>query len=117
MAGMKQVSFTVPAGSGDYATAILYLNSVGDASRIACAEPVNELTVVVGTIVATAAIELDFLKPNGDPAVAGDWLLAAKSYTEAGVATYSEFAGWRGVRIRVKSGGTGGTQVVSAFWR
>ena len=117
MAGHKQVSFTVPAGSGTYATEELYLTSSGLATDIAIEHGVCQVSVVVGTIVTAAAIEVDLLKPAGDPEVAGDWLLAVKSLTPAGLQAVIELANWRGVRIRAKSGGTAGTQVVSACWR
>lgn len=111
--------FTVPGTGGNYATQIVYLRSDDPTEApdsLGGFDYVSELQVHLGSLVTGVTIEVDILKQGGDPAVAGDWLLAVESYTTAGLHVVLALAGVPGVRIRAKSGGTGGTQSVQVWW-
>jgi hypothetical protein len=118
--GRATQDFTVPAGSGSYATEILYLvenvisDDVNTAEELAL---VNELQVNVDTLTTDATVEIDILKPGGDPAEADDWRTAVYTYATAGLKDILTFARWLGVRIRVKSGGTDDTTTLDVSWQ
>jgi hypothetical protein len=132
--GTRRLTFAVPVTSGQYAPEVLYcaLANVATAQSAGgvVSEPrrggmqfleapldtVREISVMVESLVTASAVELDLLKPGGDPTVAGDWILAAKSWAAVGL-QLQLLADWPGVRLRVKSGGTVGTTIVSAVWR
>lgn len=111
-------SFTVPAGAGNYAPEILYLGLPGGAlaADIPTLDPVGDFRLNVTTLIAASTIEVDQLKPGGNPATAGDWRLAVASQTLAGLSELLTGCGGR-FRVRVKSGGVGGTGVVDANWQ
>ena len=112
----RTVAFAVPAGAGNYAPEVLYLNQSNEAVAGKAMDVVCELQARIGTIVAPAEVEIDILKPGGDQTQSGDWRTAALSYTTAGLKDAVSLARIFGVRIRVKSGGTGGTQTVDCWW-
>lgn len=99
-------AFTVPAGSGSYATEILYLNTANGASAPdnTWADLVN---IIVHTLVTGAVVELQTLDQDGST-----WTIASTLDT----ATDSMFSAvllQHHARIRVKSGGTAGTQTIT----
>lgn len=103
--GAQQLTFTLVATPDAYATESYVL---GDS--FGPVHSVMELSIHIIAITATAQIEVDLLKPGGDPDTAGDWNLAAGgAFTAAGLQDLVELANWPGVRIRCKSGGTAGT--------
>lgn len=113
--GARSISFTVPAGAGSYDTAVVYLKDEPDKID-ALWHPVSELTLVVESLPAGAQIEIDLLKPGTDPKTASNWLINQQTHTAIGLKSLLQMARWRGVRIRAKSGGTGGASVVHATW-
>ena|SRR3990167_5470656 len=117
--GQHSIQFTVPAGSGSYAAEIMYLTS-GDPETLPTGvgqfDVVSELTGVVSDLETASTLEVDILKPGGDPATAADWILAVAEWTAAGLQTLVALSGWPGVRIRCKSGGTLGTTDLSVCW-
>ncbi len=117
--GEAKDTMAIPAGIGTYAPELIYLNrdylSAGVDAPSDMAR-VSELQVHLGTIVATANVEVDLLKPGGDPATGGDWLLDVVSYATAGLKDPIPLSRWGGVRLRGKSGGTGGNQDVAVTW-
>ena len=110
--GYARETFAVPAGSGSYAPETI-ITRQGDSN---VCDKVDKLRVLVESLTATAEVELDLLKPGEDPRLAASWFVDAVSITAAGLATYEEFCGWPGVRIRAKSGGTAGSTIVSVAW-
>ncbi len=116
--GFGRVSFTVPAVGGSYAPEILYLapDSLAEPTSKGGFDPIDVLSVLLeGTPPASAQVEVDLLV-GSDPSVAGDWVVNAATATLAGLHDQLPLSGWRGVRLRCKSGGTGGTLGVSASW-
>lgn len=111
---MRTVSFAVPLAAGAYAPEVLYLNVDNDVRSLP--DLVNELTTYISALPAGATLEVDLLKTGGAPGTAGDWYLAAKSFNAAGLGTTTTLSGWRGVRLRAKSGGTAGTLTADVSW-
>jgi len=113
----RTVTFAVPAGNGDYAPEVLYLAPTNDPkSGLDCVEQVRAL---VRSLPTSAEVEIDLRKPGGgDPTLDASWNLdiGITSIAAAGLTALLEYAGWPGVRIRVKSGGTAGSAVVDASW-
>jgi len=105
-------SFTVTASAGAYATEVLYMAR----SNVATAPPdeVGELQLYISALPASAVVEVDLLVPG--QSMGGTWRTAAQTYNTVGLTSVLSLAGWRGVRIRVKSGGTGGTATIDASW-
>lgn len=110
----RRIIFAVPVGAGGYAPEILYLN-VDNAAK-SLMDIVLELRFAIENLIATAVVEVDILRVGGDPTVAGDWILNVQNKNTAGLADLLALAGWQGVRIRAKSGGTAGNMAVSAAW-
>lgn len=111
---IKRFSFTVPAGAGSFAPEILYLNA--ESNIKALFDMVSEMTAFIEALTATVTLEVDLLKPGGDPNVAGDWYTAVRSWNAAGIQTLFQLARWYGVRVRAKSGGTAGTTILALSW-
>ena len=111
--GQQTKTFTIPAGAGAYASAVIHTRQ--DQTR-GQSDDVSELTLMIESLPAAAAIEVDLLKPGGDPDVAADWLLAVQSHNTIGLKAILQLASWRGARVRGKSGGTGGNAVVHCSW-
>lgn len=104
-------SFTVPAGAGSYAPEEIILGGTASVRST----PLYAVTALVETLGgATGAVtELWLLKAGGDPTVSGDWFNSGNSITGTGSGTWP-LAAWRGGKIRVKSAGVAGTEVISA---
>lgn len=117
--GGVEDDFVVPGGSGNYAPEVIYLNRDHRTAGVAAPSDmayVSEVQIVVEAIPATASFVVDLLKPGGDPTAAGDWLLDQYTYTSTGANAPIPFSRWHGVRVRAKSGGTGGTATASVRW-
>lgn len=110
-------SFTVPVTSGNYAPEVLYFGPSNDGGDLDLEMRVNEASIVIGTLVSGVTIELDLLTPGTDPDTPANWMLAVDSWNTAGLQTLLQLAGWHGARLRARSGGSAGTQVVAAAWR
>jgi hypothetical protein len=111
---IANLTFTVPAGAGAYAPEVLYLNADNDKRTMP--DVVGRLSLLLVNLIATVAIEVDLLKPGGDPSNATHWRTAMKSYNTAGLQALLELGNWIGVRIRAKSGGTAGVQEIDVAW-
>lgn len=103
-------TFVVPVTAGQYAPERIQFNSQSAADVQA---EIRSVTALVESTVATAVVELWLLKANADPSVDANYVLHGTIVTATGGATVS-LAGWRGAQIRVKSGGTAGSMIVSA---
>lgn len=104
----SSVNFTVPAGAGSYAPERIQLNS----QSVSTANlPFSNVTVIIQSLVATMVMELWLLLPGTDPT--NDANYAFLSQYPGGTGQIS-VASWRGGQIRVKSGGTAGTAILSA---
>jgi hypothetical protein len=109
----------IPAGAASYAPEVIYLNrdylsaGFGAPSDLAY---VSELQVVIETLIATSEIVVDLLLPGTDPAVGANWLLDMYVFDALGVQEVTALSRWHGVRIRGKSGGTGGTGTTVVRW-
>jgi len=112
----RTTTFTVPAGAGSYAPEVCYLNRQNMAATGVAFDEVVEVQNVIAALPASAAIEIDLLKPNGDPTQSGDWLTALVVQSSTGLQSILALARWIGVRIRAKSGGTGGTATLHTEW-
>lgn len=117
---MKRVNFTVPAGAGSYAPEVLELKQgdTGPGAPVTLWDHVDELREMVEALPATAQIEVDLLIAGKSGAQVADWLLNVTApLTATGLGPIVQLAGWYGVRVRAKSGGTGGTATVSVSWK
>jgi hypothetical protein len=110
----KRITFTVPAGAGSFAPEILYLNHESNVKALL--DIVSEITAIVEALTATATLEVDILRPGGDPTIAADWYLATKVWSTAGIQTLFQLARIYGVRVRAKSGGTAGNTTLALYW-
>lgn len=113
----RTLTFTVPAPAGEYAPEILYL--CRDNQPLSGLDCVDQLRLLVRELPATAEVEIDLRKPGGgDPTLDASWNLdiGIASIAAVGLTALLEYAGWPGVRIRVKSGGTGGNAVCDVSW-
>lgn len=106
--GKARKSFTIPAGSGQYAPEILYLNSKKDARE--ALDVIDSLTAVIESLPATASFELDLLSVDGDPTPDGPWasVAAARGSNDRQVAT-GAFDYWIGNSQYAKAAVTAGT--------
>lgn len=105
------MDFTVPGSSGQYASEVYYLTRDGEFSDSPSPTPLRaavEVQPSIETLPTDAVLELDLLKPGGDPTVSGDWLLAQAEWTAVGLGSPQALSDWAGIRFRMKSGGTGG---------
>lgn len=111
--------FVVPGGAGSYAPEIIYCNrdylnaGVDAPSDLAF---VSELQLVITTLIADSEFVVDLLEPGGDPETANDWMLDVYSFNTDGGKNPIALSRWYGVRVRAKSGGTGGTGTAAARW-
>jgi hypothetical protein len=105
----SRASFTVPAGAGSYAPERIQFNSQ---STAVLSQRLTAVTALVESAVATAVTELWLLKAgiSADPSSDANYFLAG-TLTNGVQFLLSD---WRGAQIRVKSGGTAGSHVVSA---
>ncbi len=107
-------TFVIPASGGTFAPEIVYLRRTVVSGEWQFS-PVVELVVFIETLPTSAQIDVDLLKPGGDPTVAGDWFAPAFSFTSTGQQTSQPiFAA--GVRVRGKSGGTSGNAEVGMYY-
>lgn len=108
---LKQRTFTVPATSGSYAFERETFGEVGSGQA-----PIRIMgvTVSVDSTVAGMTVELWLPKAVGDRStlVDGDYQYTGKSIGATGSETWA-LADYPGAQIRVKSGGTSGSAVLS----
>jgi hypothetical protein len=109
MAAQQRTTFAVPAGASNYAPESLY----GNKDNAALKTPAYQAQIIVETGVATATADLQVLRPDGTPATDAHWV-TYKSFTAAvaGASDVYDVAGLP-VRLKLKSGGTSGSAVVS----
>ena len=115
--GATQKSFAVPVTAAQYAPEVLYLNGPQDGTK--ALDILDQLVLLIPAIVATAIVEIDLGRPGiANPGIAdANYYLAAITHNTAGYKGNLLSAGWGGgARIRVKSGGTAGTQVIGVTW-
>ena len=112
--GQVTQTFTVPGGAGSYAPEVIQFRQQQERGTH---DDVSELTLMIESLPATAEIEVDLLRPGGNPD-GGDahYLLAVQSHNTVGLKAILQLAAWKGGRVRAKSGGTGGNAVVHAAW-
>lgn len=102
-------SFTVPAGSGQYAPEAITL---AQGSAAGAGKPqLLGVTALIEAAIANAVVELWLLKIGGDPTANGDYFFSGKSTTTGDT---FPLASWPGAQLRVKSGGTAGNHIVNA---
>jgi len=98
-------TFTVPATGGQYAPEVMDIGAVASAGGLL------EFSALVEQLPATATVELWL------PGVNQASSMAAKSLaTAVGLVDMVSLANWPGAQIKVKSGGTSGTGIVSVRW-
>lgn len=104
-------SFAVPATAGQYAPEYILFGSTSPSTP---SEPLLGVTALVESAPAGAVVELWLPKFTGNqpPTVPTDYVYSGWSIT-GGAETWP-LASWRGALLRVKSGGTAGSAVVSA---
>jgi len=113
--GSMYQEFTIPAGAGTYATEIVYVRQSRTAVQPKSFSQVLELVLLIEALPTSCAIEVDVLKPGGDPDTAADWVIAVGSETTTGLKSPLVFY-QAGLRVRAKSGGTAGTaKVITSF--
>lgn len=113
----RSVTFTVPLAAEAYAPEVLYLSPSNN--PLEGLDYVDQLRVLVRSLPAACEIQIDLKKPgSGDPTLDASWNLdvGVAALVAAGLAALLEYAGWPGVRIRAKSGGTAGAAIVDASW-
>jgi hypothetical protein len=104
-------SFTVPAASGSYAPERW---TFGDVKAGQPWDAFQGVTASVHTSVATMVVELWIMRTGATKGsvIDGDYKYSGKSFGATGMETWA-LAAYPGGQIRVKSGGTAGTAVVS----
>lgn len=105
-----RVSPVVPAGAGGYAPEEIVFagRTATDIGQFS----ITGLTVLIEATVATAVYEIWLLKLNGDPTNAAHYFNSGLTITNS---THVRFAEVEGVKVRSKSGGTGGTAILNAW--
>jgi hypothetical protein len=115
----KAQTFTVPAGAGDYAPEVFLTIAFG---RVKSPAKVADIRLMVASLPAGAVVECDLFHVDGDedeftdPTNTAKFYVAADSVNAAGLKSTQEFGGWRGIRYRIKSGGTGGAAKLEASY-
>ncbi len=104
--GQARTTFAVPLTSTNYAPEIM---------RLPGGPKINEVAILIETLVATSTVELWLLRVDGDSANDGHYIFA-KSFSAAGLQDLVILSPWRAAQIRAKSGGTAGSSAVSAAW-
>jgi len=106
-------TFTVPAAAASYA-----FERIAFGERPAGLPPdsFQGVTVSVDTSVATMEVELWLPRVGveGGAYIDSDYTYSGQKLSAATGATTFTLAGYPGAQIRVKSGGTGGTAIISA---
>ena len=104
-------SFTVPGASGSYAFERLTFGEMGSGqARL----KVEGITVSVFSSVASSQVEIWLPRVDASyPITDSDYTYSGWSIAASGALTMP-LADYTGVQVRVKSGGTSGTAVVSA---
>jgi len=104
------MDFTVPGAADSYAPEVYYLGQDGtmltDPDDGVLATPL-EVQANIITLPTDALIQFDILKNGADKALEASWV-DGPQHAEVGLALPTAMSRWDGVRIRAKSGGTGG---------
>lgn len=105
-------TFTIPAGSGDYAPEFITFGEVGPNRP---PESFQGVTVVVDSSVATMTVELWLprIGESVDSNIPSFFVYSGKSIGATGSETWA-LAGYPGAQLRTRSGGTGGNAIVGA---
>lgn len=105
-------TFSLPAASGSYSGDRL---TFGEVKAGQVKESYQGITVNVDTSVASMVVELWLPKANATAGsmIDSDYTYTGKSIGATGSETWA-LAGYPGAQIRVKSGGTAGSPVISA---
>lgn len=104
-------SFTVPATSGSYAFERLTFGEVASGQKLL---QIEGITVSVYSSVASSQVEIWLPRVDASaPFLDTDYTYSGWSLAASGALTMP-LADYTGVQVRVKSGGTSGTAVVSA---
>lgn len=107
-------TFVIPVTSGNFAPEIIHLRRTIVSGEWQFS-PVVDIVVFINSLPTAAEIDVDILKPGGDPTNASDWFTPAFSYTTTGQqASQPLFAA--GVRVRGRSGGTAGNAEVAVYY-
>jgi len=108
-----KMSFTVPAASGSYAPERI---AFGEVKSGQAPDSFQGVTAAVLTTVASATVELWLPRVDiaGGTHLDTDYTYSGQALDAATGAETFVLAGWPGAQIRVKSGGSAGTMVVSA---
>lgn len=121
--GSARVVFNVPAAAGTFAPEALYLKNVEQTTPDGLMSWVYQLRVLVESLIATAVAEIQVLPIGADPRSEAAWVPSGLTMNAVGLwpqGTNAQFAyemaGCRGVRLKVKSGGTAGPMPITAFW-
>lgn len=117
--GSGRVTFNVPAAAGTYAPEVLYCAPASTQRPTSPGgfDPIDTLSVLLEAVPPTSAqVEIDLLIGT-DPADPASWYVNAATATLTGLHDALLLSGYRGARLRCKSGGTAGTLAVSASWR
>lgn len=117
-AGDARTSFTVPGGAGAYAVEEMYLKVLETDTPKGLYQKIRQLRILIEALIATAVVEIWILRQGGDPSNAAHWFFAGATFSHnaAGLSPLFELAGVNAVKLRVKSGGTGGAMPISAWW-
>lgn len=106
-----KVSFTVPSTSGSYAPERIAFGEVKSGQVL---DTFQGVTASVYTSVTGMVVELWLPRADVTPGahIDGDYTFSGKSFGPSGGETWA-LAAYPGAQIRVKSGGSAGTAVVS----
>lgn len=102
----QPLSFTVPAGAGDYAPEIFYFGIGAQPSQL---DAVDEARIHVAALPAGAVLEIDLLKSDNT------WATAVDTCAATGLQGLMAFGGLK-ARMRAKSGGAAGAATGLAAW-
>jgi hypothetical protein len=114
--GSARAVFTVPAPAGNYAPEELYFKVLETDKAEGLYRKIRALRILVENLIATAVVEVWALRHGGDVMKAADWINTGISHNLVGMSALIELAATTKVKLRAKSGGTGGNMAVSAFW-
>jgi hypothetical protein len=110
MSDSKRLTFTIPGEADEYAAEELVLNEgAGD-------RPVYDCSTLVEVMPTAATIEVWLLRVGGNADTEAHWINTGVEYTAAGLTALLQLGAWVGVKLRGKSGGTGGNATISVSW-
>ena len=111
--GAARDTYAVPGAAGTFAPEVMHLC---DGDFPAPLATVTEFQLMLdGELPTGASVEVEILRPGGRAKTDADWT-GVKSYTGGKLQEIVQLCGIRGVRVRVKSGGTAGAISISVYW-